>query len=279
MKNDVLIILLIIVTAAISGSAAYFSVFGLAQSFAAAAISAKIMGVSLEAGKLVAASFLYQFWEKLGILARSVYLSLVLILMILTSWGIFGFLSNAYQTDTVDLKTDDQRVAYLANEKTGYETRLANIDDQIKHIPQDHVNSKIRLIKALDSEKKDILGKLSTVNDEQQQLMSTKLKTEAKVGPLIFVAKALKKTPDEAAVVLIFIIMSVFDPLAMALTIAINIAVVDRKQKRQAVIPVEKVESAVPKASTQLDELSTRIDGVMGKHNKRTDILNSLRNI
>src|SRR6185312_2313297 len=142
-----LIILLVLITAAISGSAAFFSVFGLAQLFSGAAIPAIIMAASLEAGKLITASFLYQYWKKIKWMLKTYLIFAVLGLMAITSIGIFGYLSSAYQRDTITLKDDQQKIDYLAHEKNEYTTRLHDIDEQIKDVPSNQVSKKIRLIK------------------------------------------------------------------------------------------------------------------------------------
>ena len=109
-------ILLVIVTLAIASAAAYFSVYGLAQLFSGAMWSVVIMGSSIEAGKLVAASFLYRYWTKIGLALKSFLLASVAIVMIVTSVGIFGFLTSAYQKDTLPLQEMEQRIVLLQEE-------------------------------------------------------------------------------------------------------------------------------------------------------------------
>ena len=90
----------------IAGSAAFFSVFGLSKLFAGATFAVIIMASSLEFGKLVAASFLYRYCDKINFLQKF-YMSLsTVMLILLTSAGIFGFLSNAYQGNTVALENE-----------------------------------------------------------------------------------------------------------------------------------------------------------------------------
>ena len=86
----------------VAGSAAFFSVFGLSKLFAGAELSVIIMASSLEFGKLVAASFLYRYWDKINLLQKFYMTFATIVLIIITSAGIFGFLSNAYQGATVE---------------------------------------------------------------------------------------------------------------------------------------------------------------------------------
>lgn len=247
-----LISLLIIVTIALSGSAEFFSVYGLAQTFPTIFFPVIIMGIALGAGKLIAVSYLFNYWKVTNWFHKIYLLAAVLGLMIITSWGIFGFLGAAHQTDTIDLKTNQARSEYLIKEKTNDQNRLANIDEQIKGVGDTRVNSKIRLIKALNDEKKTILNNLDRIGTEQDQLMSKKLITEAKVGPIVTIANALHMSVDGATNFLTMLIMSVFDPLAVALTLAINVAI-SQRQKQQKIIAAE-----IPITSPHLDSMDKR---------------------
>ena len=88
----------------IAGSAAYFSVFGLSKLFAGAALSVIIMASSLEFGKIIGASFLYRYWNKITLWLKAYMLVGVITLVGITSAGIFGYLSNAYQGATIEFE-------------------------------------------------------------------------------------------------------------------------------------------------------------------------------
>ena len=90
----------------IAGSAAFFSVFGLSKLFAGASLAVIIMAGSLEFGKLVAASFLYRYWNTINKLHKTYMTIAVVTLVLITSAGIFGFLSNAYQGATVEFEKE-----------------------------------------------------------------------------------------------------------------------------------------------------------------------------
>ena len=96
----------------IAGSAAFFSVFGLSKLFAGAQLAVIIMAGSLEFGKLVAASFLYRYWTNINLLHRTYMTIATIILVLITSAGIFGFLSNAYQGATVTFEKESTALLY-----------------------------------------------------------------------------------------------------------------------------------------------------------------------
>jgi hypothetical protein len=291
-----LIILLTIVTVFIAGSAEFFSVYGLAQTFSSAFIPVVIMGSALGAGKLLTASFLYRHWKILNWHLKGYLVFAVLGLMFLTSWGIFGYLSASYQSDSLNLKQNTQRIEYLSEQKTNYENRLTNIDTQIKDVPDKAVRSKIQLIKTLSDEKTEILAKLNQIETERGDLMNKQVSTEVKTGPIVFVAKALNRTVDQATTYLIFIIMSVFDPLAVALTVAINVAINQRKIEKKAVKEENIIESITPviekapiveqppvvtsESDDTLRTINSRLDSIaneLNSNSKRNGIINSMR--
>lgn len=293
-----LIWLLGLVTIALSGSAEFFSVYGLGQVFTGAFWPTIIMGAALGAAKLITASFLYTHWKRVNILFKSGLICIILGLMSLTSFGIFGFLSAAYQTDSVDLKVVSQQIVQLNEEKSSYEHRLADIDVQIQNVPSTKVKQKIQLINSLKEEKQDIRNKLDATTKSRDDLTSKQLKTEVKTGPIAFVAKAINKTTDSAVTYLIFSIMILLDPSAVALTIATNMAIRFRKMDKETVIPVLQsdrtpeapIEAAsepiIPLTETKepdsinqevlnrLDNIQANLDSV----NKKSEIIKSIRN-
>ena len=96
----------------IAGSAAFFSVFGLSKLFAGAALSVIIMAGSLEFGKLVTAAFLYRYWDKVNLFQKTYLMTAVVTLVLITSAGIFGYLSNAYQGATVNFEKQSTALLY-----------------------------------------------------------------------------------------------------------------------------------------------------------------------
>jgi len=155
----IFIIILILTTLAIAGSAAYFSIYGLAAIFSGIFWPVILMGTSLEAGKLVAASYVYRFRDSISRVMKIYLISAILVLMLITSAGIFGFLSMGYQQDTLPLKQQEQQIALLQTERAEIEVfkkeRLARrkqIDTDIANSPPGYITGRERLMKSYGPE-------------------------------------------------------------------------------------------------------------------------------
>ena len=230
------IIILVLTTLAIAGSAAAFSVYGLAQIFAGAFVPVVVMGASLEAGKLVAASYIYRYWKDISVLMRAYLLSAILILMVITSAGIFGFLSAAYQTDTLPLKEMESRIELygerkieIKNLKAERIAQRSNLDAQIAAIPGTHSTNRRKMRESQKDERAQIAADLKQfgaellqVSNDRSEIQNNKIQQEAHIGPIIYIAKVFEKDTDDATMWMIILIIFAFDPLAVALTIATN---------------------------------------------------------
>ena len=213
----------------VAGSAAFFSVFGLSKLFSGAALSVIVMAGSLEFTKLVAASFLYQYWYNMGRILKW-YLTLgVAVLVLITSAGIFGYLSNAYQGATVVF--EKQTTALLA-----YEDRLEQLEEdkvflkeeldaQIASLPENYITAKRKLredfnpqIQKVNNEILDIKGKVADLKVEL-------IETGVDVGPAIYLARTFDTDVDTVVKFFIFILIFVFDPMALAMVLAWNTAI------------------------------------------------------
>lgn len=238
------IIVLVAAAMLIASAAAFFSVYGLAQVFAGAFFSVIVMGVALEAGKLVAASFLYRYWNKIS-KALKVYLMVaVLVLMSITSMGISGYLTAAYQTDTVGLRDSDAKLKSESAELDRLLARKADMDKQVSQLPPEYVAARQKLMKSFKSEYDTMTPRIAELQTDVAKLQEHKIATEAKVGPIVFISKVLGSETDDAIFWLIVLIVIVFDPLAVALTIAANIAIADhKKQKQEPVIDAPEAKS------------------------------------
>lgn len=239
------IAILILVTLMLAGSAAFFSVYGLAQIFTGAFWPVVIMASSLEAGKLVAASYTYRYWKSISWMMKTYLISAIFVLMVITSAGIYGFLAGAYQQDMIGLKQNQQQIALLQEEIIQLETlkqerldRKKQIDADIAALPNTYVSGRQRLLTSFGPELKqlsaDIAQYTQNIRDNTtkiSELKSANLHQEAHVGPIIFIAKAFDREVDDTTKWLILIIIFAFDPLAVALTIGANNALLQRKQQ------------------------------------------------
>lgn len=235
------IAVLILTTLAIAGSAAFFSIYGLAQIFTGSFWPVVIMASSLEAGKLVAASFLYRYWKRISFVMKTYLSTAVIILMVITSAGIFGFLSAAYQEDILDTKLNEQEIALLEKEKAETEAlkqerldRKKQIDADIASLPNNFITGRQRLMKSYGPELEELKADIAQYTERTKEitlniskLKQVNLEQEAHVGPIIFIARVFDQDVDDTTKWLIMIIIFAFDPLAVALTIGANIALVE----------------------------------------------------
>lgn len=270
------IIVLILTTLAIAGSAAFFSIYGLAQIFSGAFLPVVIMSSSLEAGKLVAASFVYRYWKDISAAMKTYLISSIIVLMLITSAGIFGFLSQAHMASNAELTETNSKVSLLEEDKARTEqlkterlARRKQIDDQVANLPSDYVKSRQKLINEFNAERKRIDKEVvqydATITDTAKQisdLKMTKIKEEAHVGPILFIAQAMGKDVNTAITWMIILIMFAFDPLAVILTIGVNVALKlrsgeqDTPMKETTDEPVDDVDLDEPMPSiTSVEQL------------------------
>lgn len=230
----VFIVLLILTTTFIAGAAAFFSVYGLAATFSGTFWSVVLMGASLECGKLIAASYLYRYWTTTNLWLKSYLMAGILALMVLTSTGIFGYLSSGYQTDVLPLKQIEEQVKVLDEEKARLIQRKNQIDVQISQLPSNSVRGRTALIKGFKDEQAAVtlrIGELDKVILEQKTKL---IQTQAHIGPITYIASAFGLDTDNATKYLIYLIIFAFDPMAVSLTLAVNIAIRLRREEQEA---------------------------------------------
>ena len=227
----------------VSGVSAYYSIIGLTAIFSAAYYPVIIMGAVLEFSKLVTASWLYRNWKQTPFLLKS-YLSLaVVILMFISSMGIFGFLSKAHIEQQLSISTGQADQAAVIENKIEYiKASIADVDKQVTQI--DNALSKMTdrgqaasSLQAADKQRKsrtDLIKKRDDYVKNLSELMSQRIsitsgikKLEAEVGPLKYIAEmAYSSTSadqlDRAVRMVILLLVAVFDPLAVLLLLAAN---------------------------------------------------------
>lgn len=236
----------------IAGCAAYFSVTGLGVLFAGASTSVIVMASSLELAKLVAATYLKQKWNEIGGFNKW-YLTLsVGVLMLITSAGIFGYLSNAFQAQSLQLQQVDREIEVHQTKIDQNTAQITQLSTQIsefnanqgKIIDGGTVNSRLlRSIDARDKEISKINDKISVLQEENaaetekiNEIKIANLDLEKEVGGFRFVAEAFDVELKNVVKFFIFLIVSVFDPLAVALIIAFNGLISDKKNKQKEII-------------------------------------------
>ena len=236
---------------AISGVAAYYSIIGLVAIFSASVIPIAVMGVVLETGKLVTAAWLYHYWKKVNKLLKTYLISAVIILMFITSMGIFGFLSKAHieqttvQSDnTLQIESIDSQISRQQKDIERAELQLTLLDDALKKYVE--LGAVTKSINARQGQEEERNALTSTINDATNTIASlTKTKYElrtkeneliAEVGPIKYIAELVygnseTNTLEEAVRWVIIIIVFVFDPLAVLLLISANISLKEEMTK------------------------------------------------
>ena len=244
----------------VSGSAAFYSVFGLSKLFAGASTEVIIMAGSLEIAKLVTASLLYQYWDSINKILKYYLTVAVIILILITSMGIYGFLSAAYQETFQKLIVNQNKIEFLENKAKFYEEDISRFDDELEQILDNITN--LSNARSVSIQVKDtsvaggIRNTISTVDlraaqdrlrIEENKRQDVNLKRDIAVdslrtyqrqvleldnnadvagelGPLKYIAGLTGYPMDKIINVLLLIIIFVFDPLAVSLVVAANFA-------------------------------------------------------
>ena len=259
-----LIILTFISAISISLIAAGYSIIGLATLFAGAATPIIAMGSALEVGKLVAASWLYNNWnDNIPKTLKAYLFTAIIVLVFVTSMGIFGFLSkahldqvkptgnNAVQIALIDKQIDQQELIIERAENT-----LNRLDKALDvYIAKEYVSRGLKERKKQKEERDFLNTEIKNAMDEIAKLVNAKsdidiaqLKIEADVGPLKYVAELIygenaKDNFDSAVRIIILILIFVFDPLAVLLLIAANISLKQWRDKRNEKKKIEEEET------------------------------------
>jgi len=207
-------------------NAAFFSVYGLSKLFAGASTSVIFMAGSLEFSKLVAASFLFRYWNRTSGLLKT-YLTIgVVVLVFITSAGIFGYLSNAYQGATIGFQKESTKVIALEerldNLQEDKRTLIDDRDFQISELPENYRTAKRKLRADFGEQIKNVNTEILSLKSEIGDLNVKLIDTGVDVGPAIYLAKVFRTDVDEVVKFFIFILIFVFDPLAVAMVIAAN---------------------------------------------------------
>ena len=213
----------------VAGSAAFFSVFGLSNLFAGAKLSVVVMAGSLEFGKLVAASFLYRFWDNINRLLKIYLVTGVIILVGITSAGIFGYLSNAYQGATINFEKQSTELLALEDRLDVLEEDRVflkqELEDQVESLPENYITAKRNLREQYNPQIQVISNDILEVKGRISDLEIELIETGVDVGPAIYLAKAFETDVDNVVKFFIFILIFVFDPLAVSLVLAFNHAI------------------------------------------------------
>ena len=242
------------VALAISGVAAFYSIVGLMAIFSASALSIAVMGSVLEVGKLATASWLYQNWKKVPRFLKYYLTGAVVILMFITSMGIFGYLSKSHidaGTGTSELYVKLERLeSNIESERKSIsraEGQLEKLDFALERYIE--LNAVSKGLRKRDEQKPERDTLAQTVDESQDKIdiylderaeIQLKIKSfEVEVGPLKYISALLFGESDsvnyldKAVRYVIILLIFVFDPLAVLMLIAANMSLKEEKNKRK----------------------------------------------
>ena len=237
--------LLLLTGLTISAVAIYYSVVGLTAIFSAAAIPIIIMGSALEVGKLVCASWLKANWERAPRFMKYYMTIAVIVLMLITSMGIFGFLSKAHNDQTLvsgdvgsKIAVYDEKIKTSKDNIDANRKALKQMDEAVDQVmgrssDEKGADKAVAIRKAQQKERSRLLSEITTeqttigrLNEERAPIAAEVRKVEAEVGPIKYIAAFIYgTTPDEsmlerAVTWIIILIVIVFDPLAVIMLLA-----------------------------------------------------------
>ena len=239
-------------------NAAFFSVSGLSKLFAGASLSVMLMASSLELAKLITAGYLYNYWEKINRVFRWYLVTGVVILVLITSLGIYGFLTSAFQDTFNQFSVNEKEKTFLQQKEKFYADDVARYDEELERISNNIStlsNAKSQSIQVRDTSvvggvrttistaelrlaqnrisveeenRKGVQSKREVAADSLQSIqikileLDTNLEGASELGPLQYLSGLTGYGMDKIINWLILIIIFVFDPLAVALVVAFN---------------------------------------------------------
>ena len=258
----ILAIITLLTALGISAVAAYYSIVGLMAIFSASAMSIAIMGVVLEIGKLITASWLYQNWKRVPFLLKSYLTLAVVVLMFITSMGIFGYLSKAHIDQgkgvaEIYLKVErvDNRIGTERNTIARYEKQLTNLDTALNRYldlgavskglakREEQEPERRELVRLINESQKRIDDFLTERSEYQLQINSF----EVEIGPIKYISALIYGDEaldyiDTAVRAVILPLVFVFDPLAVLLLISANISFQDYNEQKKKLLNRRKKE-------------------------------------
>ena len=284
----VLALVTLITALGISAVAAFYSIVGLMAIFSASALSIAVMGIVLEIGKLITASWLYQNWKRVPFLLKSYLTIAVIILMFITSMGIFGYLSKAHidqgsGTSELYVKVErlDNRIASERKIITRAEKQLSALDSALdKYLELGAVSKGLKKREDQEQERNALIGNINNAQGRIDKLLDEKSEYklqinsfEVEVGPLKYISALVYGDEaldyiDTAVRAVILILVFVFDPLAVLLIIAANISFTEYNEKRKRAlarknkVPKNAIKTTVGQPQNGLRKVTKEQNGV-----------------
>jgi len=259
MKNKLLPYVIALAALAVSGSAAFYSVYGLGKLFAGASLQVMIMAGSLEFAKLVIASALYQYWDNVNKILRGYLVAAIIILMLITSAGIYGYLSGAYQETYSRTEVTGRSLSLLESKKSTFESQQKLVVDEKNQLTKSITDIRLAIsnpgqTQYVDNRTGQVITNTNTssrgiLEKQLQQALSDRDKIDMKLsgindsiakydfkiielknndtgtrelGPLMYLATLTGQSMDKVINWYLLLIIFVFDPLAITLVVVAN---------------------------------------------------------
>jgi hypothetical protein len=251
------IVLLTIISLALAGTAAYFSIFGLSKLFVGAGIGIIILASVLEAAKLTAVSYVYRYWKYLAFLTKTYFITGIVVIMLITSLGIYGYLTGSYQKtankveyrdsqikiaenrkslfvaqlDRINktIESDNNRINQLSNVRGMQEKRLDVLVDRKQSVRDERksISGADEQIKILNADITEKMKQSSAVNDSisfyDNEIVTLKTSDVSnEVGPLKFISDFTGWGMSKVVNILVLLLIFVFDPMAIMMLISVN---------------------------------------------------------
>ncbi|MBC7740757.1 MAG: hypothetical protein H7061_01070 [Bdellovibrionaceae bacterium] len=252
---------LVISTLCVSILGASFSIVGIGALFSGALLAVWAMAASLELAKFVLAAYIHQRWKELNLIYRSYLVFAIVVLSLITSMGIFGFLSDAYQSASTAMDAGNIKIDALKTQLANHKGEIARMNQALDEIPATRVSKRINARNEMEPLIKQLNLKIETAEKEISTANLDMLEIKKKVGPLIYISRAFKIDIDDVVKYLVLVLVSVFDPLAICLVIAMSQAIDSRRRGKLVVTstaPVETVAS-VTETSASAPELAPSV--------------------
>lgn len=303
---------MLVAALSLAATAAYYSVYGISKLFTAQATAVIVMASMLEASKLITAAYLERFWSNIHWIRKMYLTSALLILMAITSLGIYGFLVSAYQETAYKIQSIDKLIEVQQTKQNRYQEQIiqltterdalnANISELTKGLANNILtrtdrNGNVTTTtsqanrKALEKQLEQsttrvaaLTQKEATLNDSITALdlrildIQTNTDVAAEIGPLRYVASITGKSVDVVVNWFILLFIVVFDPLAIILLISANKAL-GRKDDEESVAEQEQVKA--PTSSPEPDTISDNtVSGIgsspIAEHRRNPSVIGS----
>jgi hypothetical protein len=213
------VILPFLTSIALASIAAFFSIIGLAQIFPGSFWPIVIMGTVIEIGKLITVSWLYNNWKETSLLLKTYFLSAIVVIMLITSMGIFGYLSKAHIESNIVVGSNAVQLQTIETQEKIARDRL----DYLLRQASDPQKTSARV----DRDIRNTQAELKRLSEQKLPLLKEENLLLAEIGPIKYIAELIydKSDPsfiDKAVRVVILLIIFVFDPLAVLLLVAAN---------------------------------------------------------